>query len=373
MGVWVVVAIGVLAFSVCETPRVYGLAWSAPWVMAVVLLGLEISRRAEHDLMVVSSILITMFYFSCRALELFFYFETAGLPLLLRIIIVGRQPQKVEAAKYMLFYIAFAALPLLFIISKSGATASCMFTALGSVVILPFLAKMPAYILHAWLPKAHVEARTPGSIVLAGRVIKLGTYGVLSWNLHSNMRVLGCAVVGLGVVLVGSALIRGVDRKTLVAYSSVLHIAVGLVAWVGCSARGWYGVLYSNVAHTILRPMIFLGVSIFYGIQGGRDRSTIRGWMRWSFASVALVFVFLVNGGMPPALLSGCEVLICIGRGMGVLGLVVIRTGIFVSGLWTLRISADQGRRLVKPAAWFRPAPIILSCLLSITTLPLLV
>ena len=95
--------------------------------------------------------------------------------------------------------------------------------------------------------------------------------------------------------------------------------------------------------------------------------------MRWSFASVALVFVFLVNGGMPPALLSGCEVIICIGRGMGVLGLMVIRTGIFVSGLWTLRISADQGRRPAKPAAWFRPGPIILSCLLSITTLPLLV
>merc|ERR1711951_256404 len=218
MGVWVVVAIGVLAFSVCETPRVYGLAWSAPWVMAVVLLGLEISRRAEHDLMVVPSVLIIIFYFSCRALELFFYFVAAGLPLLLRIIIVGRQPQKVEAAKYMLFYIAFAALPLLFIISKSGATASSMFTALGFIVILPFLAKMPAYILHAWLPKAHVEASTPGSIVLAGRVIKLGTYGVLSWNLYRSSRGLGCAVVGLGVVLVGLALIRGVDRKTLVAY-----------------------------------------------------------------------------------------------------------------------------------------------------------
>ena len=93
----------------------------------------------------------------------------------------------------------------------------------------------------------------------------------------AKVLVLGCAVVGLGVVLVGSALIRGIDRKTLVAYSSVLHISVGLVAWARCSTRGWYGVLYSNVAHTILRPMIFLGVSIFYGIQGGRDRSTIRG------------------------------------------------------------------------------------------------
>ena len=90
-------------------------------------------------------------------------------------------------------------------------------------------------------------------------------------------RSLGCAIVGLGVVLVASALLRGPDIKTLVAYSSVLHIAVGVVAWLCSSARGWYGVLLSNVAHTILSPVMFLGVSVFYSTQGNRDRSTIRG------------------------------------------------------------------------------------------------
>jgi len=339
--------------------------------MAAVTSCFEVSSRAEHDLMATSSIFMVLFYFSCLALQLFFMFEAAGLPLLLSIFLVGRQPQKIEAAKYMLFYIAFTALPLLYAVATAHLTTYEIFAVLGLVSLVPFLAKMPAYLLHAWLPKAHVEASTPGRMVLAGRVIKLGRFGILNWCVRPGRRPLGCAVVGLGVVLVASALLRGPDVKTLVAYSSVLHIAVGVVAWVSASVRGWYGVLFSNVAHTILRPIIFLGVSVFYSTQGNRDRSTIRGWMRWSFASVLLVFVFLVNGGMPPAFLSGCEILICIGRAPSLGSLVVVSAGIFVSGLWTLILSADQGRRPVKYTRWGNPGPIITSALVS-SSLPLL-
>ena len=245
--------------------------------MAVVVLSFEVSSPVEQDIMVASSIFMVLFYFSSQALHLFFIFEAAGLPLLLSIFLVGRQPQKIEAAKYMLFYIAFTALPLLYAVAAAHLTTAHIFSVLGLVSVVPFLAKMPAYLLHAWLPKAHVEASTPGRMVLAGSVIKLGRYGILNWCVRPGGRSLGCAIVGLGVVLVASALLRGADIKTLVAYSSELHMAVGVVAWVCSSVRGWYGVLLSNVAHTILRPIMFLGVSVFYSTQGNRDRSTIRG------------------------------------------------------------------------------------------------
>jgi len=132
-------------------------------------------------------------------------------------------------------------------------------------------------------------------------------------------------------------------------------------------------VLYSNVAHTVLSPMMFLGVSVFYTIQGRRDRSSMRGWIRWSLSSILLVFVFLVNGGIPPALLSGCEVLICISGAVRVVCLVVVSLGIFVSGLWTLRLSADQGRRNPKIRTLLSPGPLICSCLLSTALPPLLI
>ena len=74
---------------------------------------------------------------------------------------------------------------------------------------------------------------------------------------------------------------------------------------------------------------------------------------------------------MPPAFLSGCEILMCVGRVTSVGCLVVVSAGIFVSGLWTLMLSADQGRRPVKYTAWGSPGPVMSSGLLS-SSLPLL-
>ena len=97
-------------------------------MISAVALSFEISRDVERDLMVISSIFMILFYFSSRALELFFIFEAAGLPLLLSIFLVGRQPQKVEAAKYILFYIAFTALPLLYAVAASHLTTAQIFS-----------------------------------------------------------------------------------------------------------------------------------------------------------------------------------------------------------------------------------------------------
>merc|ERR1711872_570189 len=159
--VWVLGALGCLLVThLGHRPRVPALLWTAPWVISTVALSFEISSDAERDLMALSSIFMILFYFSSRALGFF---------------LIGRQPQKIEAAKYILFYIAFTALPLLYAVALAHLTAAQIFSALGLLSVVPFLAKIPAYLLHAWLPKAHVEASTPGRMVLAGRVIKLGS------------------------------------------------------------------------------------------------------------------------------------------------------------------------------------------------------
>ena len=97
-------------------------------------------------------------------------------------------------------------------------------------MILPFLRKIPCYLLHAWLPKAHVEASTIGSMVLAGRVIKIGGYGVLMSTPGNFISIVIPPILISGAVLVGVVILRRVDTKTLVAYSRVLHIAVGMMA-----------------------------------------------------------------------------------------------------------------------------------------------
>lgn len=158
-------------------------------------------------------------------------FESAGVPLLTSIVLHGRQPQKIEAYKWMLYYVALAALPFLVLVLNRSTRVCVVMSSYTVFVLMPFLAKTPAFILHLWLPKAHVEASTSGSIVLASRVMKLGTYGLLICGgpvpyFRSVVTVRIC----LGVLITAAPLIRNNDLKSLVAYSRVLHMAGGVLA-----------------------------------------------------------------------------------------------------------------------------------------------
>lgn len=117
---------------------------------------------------------------------LIFYimFELSVVPILLAIVFFGSQPERVRARTYFLVYTIMVSLPFLALISAvSGFVFIAMKTTQASplialLIVFPFLVKMPVMGLHYWLPKAHVEARTGGSIVLAGLLLKLGRYGI---------------------------------------------------------------------------------------------------------------------------------------------------------------------------------------------------
>ena len=256
-------------------PR-HSLAWTAPWLFLTIIFCLELTTNVEKWLISLATLGIIIFYYSEYSLGLFFCFEAAGLPLLLSILLLGRQPQKLEASKFMLFYIAMPRIPLLVVILSGGFTVSKLFNSTRIFVLLPFLAKIPCYLLHSWLPKAHVEASTIGSIVLAGSVMKMGSYGALNYRPSGILMSSAGPLMLVGVGYVGATMLRGVDIKTLVAYSRVLHIAVGMIAWASGTYRGYAGMIFRNVAHTLLRPLIFLRVSAFYNTRSCRDRNGLR-------------------------------------------------------------------------------------------------
>merc|ERR1711887_267496 len=124
----------------------HSLAWTAPWLMITVIFTLELKSPIERTLMTVSTAAIIIYYVSEFSINLYFW---------------------LEAGKYILFYVAIPRLPLLLIILRGCWRITHLFNCLAICVILPFLRKIPCYLLHAWLPKAHVEASTIGSIVLA--------------------------------------------------------------------------------------------------------------------------------------------------------------------------------------------------------------
>lgn len=197
--------------------------------------------------LVVALAVFLLLSFSGSDLMVFYImFESTLIPIFLLILGWGYQPERIPASYYLLFYTLFASLPLLLgLLYLSSELGSMNFYLLGIsriewgiplvvAMILAFLVKIPIYFGHLWLPKAHVEAPVAGSIILAGVLLKLGGYGlfrvlpVLSLSLVAispwviAVRVIGGAVASL-------ICIRETDAKSLIAYSSVAHMALVIV------------------------------------------------------------------------------------------------------------------------------------------------
>jgi len=136
--------------------------------------------------------------------------------------------------------------------------------------MLAFLVKLPIYGVHFWLPKAHVEAPVAGSIILAGVLLKLGGYGVfrviIMFNFISlsyfNRLIISVSLVG--ALLVGLICMRQVDIKSLIAYSSVCHMALVIGGLLSFSYWGLRGTLVLMLAHGLCSSGLFCLSNIIY-------------------------------------------------------------------------------------------------------------
>src|SRR5439155_21322434 len=148
----------------------------------------------------------------------------------------------------------------------AGATAKWLFLAFSA----SFAVKVPLFPLHTWLPDAHTEAPTAGSVILAGVLLKLGTYGLLRFGLYlfpkaavdSAPVLLTLAVVGIVYGAIVAAMQK--DLKRLVAYSSVAHLGFIVLGTFALTSQGLQGGLLQMVNHGLSTGALFLLVGMMY-------------------------------------------------------------------------------------------------------------
>lgn len=209
---------------------------------------------------------------------------------------------------------------------------------------LAFAVKVPMFPLHTWLPDAHVEAPTGGSVILAGVMLKLGTYGFLRFamplfpvaTVAATPFMLGLAVVGI----VYGAMVAMVqpDLKKLVAYSSVSHLGFVMLGLFALNSTGIEGAIYQMLNHGLSTGALFLLVGMIYERRHTRQIADFGGlWKpipRW--ASVFLIVTFS-SVGLPG--LNGFvgEFLILLGAfGQSKLATAIASSGLILGAVYML-------------------------------------
>jgi NADH-quinone oxidoreductase subunit M len=171
---------------------------------------------------------------------------------------------------------------------------------------IAFAIKVPLFPVHTWLPDAHTEAPTAGSVILAGVLLKMGTYGMMRFNLAlfpESARAVAWFVITLAVIgIIYGALVAMVqpDVKRLVAYSSVSHMGFVVLGLFSFTEVGMQGSLYQMLNHGVSTGALFLLVGMIYERRHTRLISDFGGLakpMPW-FATL-FVFASLSSVGLP--------------------------------------------------------------------------
>uniref|UniRef100_A0AAU6QFT2 NADH-ubiquinone oxidoreductase chain 4 n=1 Tax=Nepsalus decorillus TaxID=2950594 RepID=A0AAU6QFT2_9NEOP len=267
-------------------------------------------------------VLLLMLFLTFSSLNLFYFylfFESSLIPTLFLIVGWGYQPERLQAGIYLLFYTLFASLPMLsgifYLYNKNMSLMYFMFSEdfimnylFYLIILFAFLVKMPMFLVHLWLPKAHVEAPISGSMILAGILLKLGGYGMvrvlkLVVSLGVSLNFIWVIISLIGGVIVSLICMRQVDLKSLIAYSSVSHMSLVIVGIMTMTYWGYSGSYTLMIGHGLCSSGLFCLANISYERSGSRSLLINKGMMNF-MPSMCLWWFLLSSSNMaaPPSL-----------------------------------------------------------------------
>jgi NADH-quinone oxidoreductase subunit M len=277
------------------------------------------SRVREYMVafLVLESMMVGMFA-ALDFIVFYVFFEAVLIPMFLIIGVWGGQRRVYAAFKFFLYTLAGSVLMLLAILAvwfHAGTTdiPTLMTTDfprqmqfwLFLAFMASFAVKVPMWPVHTWLPDAHVEAPTAGSVILAGVLLKMGAYGYLRFSLpmlpqaSADFAPLIFALSVIAVVYTSLVALAQEDMKKLIAYSSVAHMGIVTLGIFTFTQQGLSGALFTMLSHGVVSGALFLCVGVLYDRVHSRDIARYGGvakimpayalvFMLFTMASVAL-------------------------------------------------------------------------------------
>nr|YP_010034070.1 NADH dehydrogenase subunit 4 [Colobopsis nipponica]QOW83439.1 NADH dehydrogenase subunit 4 [Colobopsis nipponica] len=261
----------------------YNLLLLSFWIIGLMFMVIQLEKMSvvKSLMFLVMMMILIIFFLSMNLLLFYFMFELSLIPVFMLIIYWGLNFERLSASFYLLLYTMFVSLPLLVYIMKMlklYKTLEMSLMKMGVmnlsvldylILFLAFLIKMPIYMFHSWLPKAHVEAPVYGSMILAAILLKLGSYGLLRFidiflfsSLKYNYLIFSVGIVGSFIVSL-VCLIQ-VDMKSLVAYSSVVHMNMLMCSVYTMTKLGFMSSYILMISHGLCSSALFFMVNLYY-------------------------------------------------------------------------------------------------------------
>jgi len=239
----------------------------------------------EYTLTLLILDLFLLLVFSVTDLLLFYiFFEAILIPMYLLVGIWGSRERKIRAVYLLFFYTFLGSLGMLvgvLLIYSITGTLNLEFLLgypfsisqqywLWLSFFLSFSTKIPLFPFHIWLPEAHVEAPTVGSVLLAGILLKLGVYGFLRFSLTLFPEIslffspCICLLSTLGIIYASLTAIRQTDLKRIIAYSSIAHMNLIVLGIFSFTVFGIEGAILQSLSHGFVSGGLFILIGILY-------------------------------------------------------------------------------------------------------------
>ena len=288
----------------------------------------------------------------------YIFFESVLIPMFLIIGIWGSRERKIRAAYFFFLYTLLGSilmlLSILYIYSQVGSTnyevlLTFSFSPIEQYILwftffLSFATKVPMVPVHLWLPEAHVEAPTAGSVILAGVLLKLGTYGLIRFSLplfpeaSFYFSPLVYIFAAMGIVYTSFTAIRQTDFKRIIAYTSVAHMNLVILGIFSCNVIGIEGAILQSLSHGFVASALFLIIGVVYDRHGTR---MVKYYGGLAHVMPIYIFIFLfftmANIGLPGTSSFVGEFLILVGSFVTNTSVTFIgATGMIIGGCYSL-------------------------------------